>query len=159
MIELTNISHANQVSEQIRRDAELHRMQVQNQLAKEEATADDPTVVIRAARPEDGPALRRLAQVDSANRLHPGSVLVAEVDGELLAALSIDSGHSVANPFRHTSELVEMLVERASQLRGEQARRDGRLRRTWNALRGRATRPAMAPVSGDVSMPIRHDGE
>ena len=47
-----------------------------------------PTVVIRAARGSDGPALRRLAELDS-REVPTGDVLIAETDDELVAALSL----------------------------------------------------------------------
>ena len=75
-----------------------------------------PTVVIRAARGSDGPALRRLAELDSADFL-TGSVLVAEADDEMVAALSLDTGENVADPFRRTSDVVDLLAYRARKLR------------------------------------------
>jgi hypothetical protein len=41
---------------------------------------------------------------------------VAEVDGELVAAVSLTGDEAVANPFRHTADLVAMLEMRAAQL-------------------------------------------
>src|SRR3954453_6239560 len=67
-----------------------------------------PTVVIRAARGSDGPALRRLAALDS-REVPTGDVLLAETDDELVAALSVDTGERVADPFRRTAP-----VERAA---------------------------------------------
>src|ERR1044072_8089386 len=46
-----------------------------------------PTVVIRAARGSDGPALPRLAELDSHDDL-TGDVLIAETYDEVVAALS-----------------------------------------------------------------------
>ena len=75
-----------------------------------------PTVVIRAARGSDGPALRRLAELDS-RPLPEGDLLVAEADDEVIAALSIDTGAKVADPFRRTAEVVDLLAFRAKRLR------------------------------------------
>ena len=75
-----------------------------------------PTVVIRAARGSDGPALRRLAELDS-REVPSGDVLVAETDDELVAALSVDTGASVADPFRRTADVVDLLEYRARRLR------------------------------------------
>ena len=59
-------------------------------------------------------------------------MLVAEVGGELWAAVSLDDMHAVADPFRPTGELVALLVERARQLhRSERGRRRQRLPRVW----------------------------
>ena len=75
-----------------------------------------PTVVIRAARGSDGPALRRLAELDSHDEL-TGDVLIAEADDEVVAALSVNTGERVADPFRHTADVVDLLAYRARGLR------------------------------------------
>ena len=72
-------------------------------------------LVLRLARPDDEDAIDRLAQLDS-RRAPRGLVLVAEVDGDLWAAVSVDDAHAVADPFHPTGELVALLVERARQL-------------------------------------------
>ena len=74
-----------------------------------------PAVTIRYARPEDALALLDLADLDSSQAPH-GVVLVAEVDGRLWAAHSLDDGHAIANPFHPTGELSFLLAERARQL-------------------------------------------
>ena len=75
-----------------------------------------PTVVIRAARGSDGPALRRLAELDS-RVLPAGDLLIAETDDELVAALSVETGERVADPFRRTADVVDLLEYRARRLR------------------------------------------
>jgi hypothetical protein len=75
-----------------------------------------PTVLIRAARGSDGVALGRLAALDSA-RVPSGDLLVAETDGALVAAHAPATGATIADPFRHTAELVELLELRGSLLR------------------------------------------
>jgi hypothetical protein len=70
------------------------------------------TVVIRAARGADGEALERLAQLDSAT-LPTGDLLVAEADGRLVAAFEPESGVSIADPFRPTADVVDLLALRA----------------------------------------------
>jgi hypothetical protein len=75
-----------------------------------------PTVIIRAARGSDGPALRRLAELDS-RPIPAGELLVAESDDEMVAALSVDTGAGVADPFRHTADVVDLLAYRAKGLR------------------------------------------
>jgi hypothetical protein len=77
--------------------------------------SDHVHVTIRAAVPADEAALRRLAQLDSAAPPQ-GPVVVAEVDGGLLAAISLADGRTVADPFAPTAELVAMLQVRAAQL-------------------------------------------
>jgi hypothetical protein len=74
-----------------------------------------PQIVIRPARTDDGYALSRLAVLDSSSA-PTGRVLLAEVDGELVAALPIDGGRTIADPFRATAALVALLELRAAQI-------------------------------------------
>ena len=96
-------------------------------------------LTIRMAVSADAAALSRLAELDSAPRPEPVPMLVAEVGGELRAALPLDGGRAIADPFEWTSELVAMLVERARQL---EASAPHRADRRWGLLR--ALRPAPA---------------
>ena len=68
----------------------------------------DKTLTIRPADPTDLAGLNRLAALDSASP-PTGEVLVAEVGGELWAAVELDSGTAIADPFRPSGELVELL--------------------------------------------------
>ncbi len=97
-------------------------------------------LTIRMAVPADAGALRRLAQLDSTPPPEPVPMLVAEVGGELRAALRLDGGPAIADPFRRTAELVAMLVERARQL---EAPASWRATRRWRPLH--APRPAPVP--------------
>ena len=65
-------------------------------------------VLIRRATIADGDALSRLAALDSA-RTPKGQVLIAEVADQPHAAIDIDSGKVIADPFRRTDHLVELL--------------------------------------------------
>ena len=67
-----------------------------------------PPVTIRHAAASDLASLERLAALDSA-RIPSGELFVAEVDGRLLAATSIDTGAVIADPFEHTASIVELL--------------------------------------------------
>ena len=67
-----------------------------------------PEITIRQASSDDAFALRRLAALDDRAALH-GNVLVAEYGGEIRAALSLQDGRTVANPFAPTAKLVEIL--------------------------------------------------
>ena len=49
----------------------------------------------------------------------PGPLLVAEVDGRLLAARSLEDGRSVADPFHHTAHLSELLALRSVHLHAD----------------------------------------
>jgi hypothetical protein len=72
-----------------------------------------PEITIRHRTYEDGPAVLRLAQLD--DRPAPqGDALLAFVDGELAAARPAEGG-AVADPFRRTKEILEMLDLRARQ--------------------------------------------
>jgi hypothetical protein len=70
-------------------------------------------VTVRLATPADQGGLERLAEVDS-RPLAPGPHLVAERDGRIDAALSLATRELVADPFRHTAELRELLLCHAS---------------------------------------------
>ena len=100
----------------------------------------DEHVTIRFSRPDDAANIARLAQLDSA-RPPQGQLLVAEVAGELRAALPLDGGAAVADPFHHTLDLVSLLevrrqhvlragVVRTSERRGRVARPDVHAART-----------------------------
>jgi hypothetical protein len=78
-------------------------------------------VTIRPAQ-SDEPALRRLAQLDSSQVPSP-PVLVAEVEGQPVAAISLATGDAIADPFSRTLELRALLELRAAQLRRREARR------------------------------------
>lgn len=78
-------------------------------------------LTIRVAGPADADPLQRLAATDSSSP-PTGEVLLAEVDGRLLAALSLDDGHLVADPFRPTGELAWLLLEHARRLKRTERR-------------------------------------
>jgi hypothetical protein len=73
------------------------------------------SVTIRRAGANDEGALRRLADLDS-TRVPDGPVLMAEIAGQPVAAISVLSGDSFADPFVPTLELRRLLELRASQL-------------------------------------------
>jgi hypothetical protein len=70
------------------------------------------SVTLRIAGSADGAELLRLAQLDS-RPLPPGPHLIAERDGRADAALSLASGETVADPFRPTADLCELLHRHA----------------------------------------------
>jgi hypothetical protein len=78
-----------------------------------------PEVHIRWAFADDGAELARLAA--GSGDLLPAPVLLAEVDGRLGAALSLDDGRAVAAPARPCADALALLAVRASQL-GARAR-------------------------------------
>jgi hypothetical protein len=71
-------------------------------------------IKIRLADEGDSTTLLRLAALDSAPA-PAGPVLVADLDGEIVAARSISSARSIADPFRPTADIRELLELRAHQ--------------------------------------------
>jgi hypothetical protein len=72
-------------------------------------------LTIRRATSEDTLAVRRLAVLDSS--FPPtGDVLLAEMGDELWAALSVDTGSAVADPFRPSRDVLDLLRFRAERL-------------------------------------------
>ena len=63
---------------------------------------------IRLAEPDDGGLLERLAALDSQAPLQ-GDALIAELDGIAVAALSLQNGRLIADPFAHTATVREHL--------------------------------------------------
>jgi hypothetical protein len=74
-----------------------------------------PDISIRSADTADYTSLWRLAALDD-RPLPRGPFVVAEVDGEVIAAVSRESGEAVADPFRRTAQAVALLQLRATQL-------------------------------------------
>jgi hypothetical protein len=72
-------------------------------------------VTIREALPNDAEALDRLAELDSSRPLRRPA-LVAEVGGELWAAVSVVERRVIADPFRPSGELGHLLTQRAQQV-------------------------------------------
>lgn len=71
--------------------------------------------MIRRADANDAGALLRLVQL--ADRPAPREpVLLAESDGQLVAAVSTVTGETVADPFVATADVVALLEFRARQL-------------------------------------------
>ena len=85
------------------------------------------SLTIRHAVAADEADLTRLAALDS-SRVPSGELLVAELDGRLVVALSVDTGAAIADPFEHTAAIVESLRAHA----------------------GRRSRPALRPSLGRV---------
>jgi hypothetical protein len=86
----------------------------------------DAEVRIRYAGAEDVDTVARLAALDDA-AIPASPVLLVEVDGEPWAARSLVTDQVIANPFRRTSMLAELLAVRAAQVRAAAGALDGRL--------------------------------
>jgi hypothetical protein len=72
-------------------------------------------VTIRWATPADAPDLALLAELDE-SPLPPAPLLLAFVGNELWAAFSPGTGAVIADPFRPSAELADLLRERGRQL-------------------------------------------
>lgn len=75
----------------------------------------DEQITIRTSTAADGVALARLAALDSAEVLH-GRALIAEVDGSMRAALPLDGGRPIADPFAESVHVLELLAAHARAL-------------------------------------------
>jgi hypothetical protein len=94
-------------------------------------SASEP-LTVRLAGAADWPALRRIAELDSAS-VPVAPLLLAERDGRPIAALSLSDGAVVANPFVATADVVALLKLRARQI-ARDGRRHGRAV-AWRLLR------------------------
>jgi hypothetical protein len=79
------------------------------------------TLTIKLATDADGARIQRLAELDGGHA-PVGDVLLAEVNGRLLAAVGMD-GTAVADPFERTAQVVGLLRD---QVNGGQKRRPRR---------------------------------
>ena len=93
-------------------------------------------VALRLCTVHDDPALERLAQLEG-RPVPEGRLVIAEVNGVLVAAQPLTGGPPLADPFRPTAQLLPLLRLRAAQL--DQAANGSR---GWvgrlSLLRGRA---------------------
>jgi hypothetical protein len=108
------------------------------------ARLESGMVTIRGARSTDEPALIRLAGRDT-RPLPRGPVIVAELDGELVAARSLTDGLAIADPFRDTEDVAQLLARAAQSAtpgvlgHGDHSRERKRRRRAFS-LAPRLTR-------------------
>ncbi len=93
-------------------------------------------LLIRMARDADLPRLWDLAELDSAAALR-GPALVALIDEEVWAAVSLSDGRAIADPFRPTAQALTLLHVRAAQLAGRSTstRPAVRQRLAWRCAR------------------------
>lgn len=108
-------------------------------------------IAVRRLNESDRERLARLAELDSA-AIPGGELLGAEVDGTLVAVLSLGDGTLIADPFRRSTAAVELLELRARQLgAGGRRRRGLRLRlrlRGGAGARSRGSLPSSPPGAG-----------
>jgi hypothetical protein len=79
--------------------------------------APGPDVTVRFARDTDALALDRLA-ILSERPVPQGTLLVASVHGEVIAAAAVEGGPAIADPFRRTADAVSQIRGHAKELRG-----------------------------------------
>jgi hypothetical protein len=89
---------------------------------------NNTALTIRRATAADAFAVRRLAAIDSASP-PTGDVLLAEMGNELWAAIGIESGAAIADPFRPSRDLVDLLRFRAERMRSHDHAHRGALAR------------------------------
>jgi hypothetical protein len=111
-----------------------HRADLQRAANRPPAYPDGPArrkspqahVALRPAYADEAGVVRRLAALDEAPDLD-GNVLLALIDGEAVAALSLGDGRVVANPFVPTDDAVALLKLRADHLSAVRRRRRWRV--------------------------------
>lgn len=79
------------------------------------AELPEDAVLVRRATARDAARIRTLSLLDD-RRLTDGPFLVAELTGEVVAAMSLASGQVVADPFRRTRDAEDLLRMRARQI-------------------------------------------
>jgi hypothetical protein len=87
-------------------------------------------LALRLAQTADASPLKRLAQLDEQPDLS-GEVLLACFGSELVAAISVDDGRVIADPFVATSDAISVLELRAHQLVGRAVRSKGSWRQRF----------------------------
>jgi len=125
-------------ADDLRRAADAHRL-AHRRSQPERPVATDRSVTLRFASPADRGPLARLAELDSSTPPRQ-PVLLAEVDGQLRAALALTDGTLVADPFQPTADLIHLLRSRARQLDATPRIRHSRRLRPWSRLRPLAWR-------------------
>ena len=99
----------------------LHRVR-HSPLPTTSAHVDAPTIVLRMAQEHESHVVRALAELDDARALD-GPVLLAFIDGQAVAALSLRDDRVVANPFVFTEKAVSLLRLAAGHREDETPRR------------------------------------
>src|SRR5256885_12176345 len=75
----------------------------------------DEQITIRTSTAADVAGLTRLAALDSGD-VPQGRALIAEVDGSMRAALPLDGGRAIADPFAESAHVVNLLEAHARAL-------------------------------------------
>ena len=101
------------------------------------------TLTLRPATDADADAIARLVEMEEADTL-TGEILLAELDGYVIAALTVGDDRAVADIFRPTADIVALLRERRDHVlrarrysyafTAERPRGRSRVRGLWRAL-------------------------
>jgi hypothetical protein len=94
-------------------------------------------VALRLGRVQDEAALDTLGRLEG-RLVSAGCYVVAEVGGEVVAALPLGGGAPLADPFRATAHLLPLLELRARQLSGDPPGRRARVLSAAVRVFGRA---------------------
>lgn len=113
------------------------------------ATQPIGAIVLRNADASDALALAHLAELDS-GRVPRHPVLLAEVDGELRAAVSLSDGTAIADPFRPTAGLVDVVRAHVGEPTSWRNRLQARLS---GAGTSRPPQPSAPSIPGIPVMP------
>ena len=108
-------------------DIEVRRMMMEDRIAAlrrsarprkraDEVVVESPDIELRMCKPADDPALDRLAALSEVP-VPFGRLVVALLDGRLVAAKPLTGGDVLRDPFVKTAHLVRLLEVRAEQLR------------------------------------------
>ena len=100
------------------------------------APITDNGVSLRLCSVHDDAALEQLAVLEG-RAVPSGRLVLAEVNGTIVAALPLSGGEPLADPFRPTAHLLPLLRLRASQLEHATGTR-ARLAGAFSLHRGRA---------------------
>jgi hypothetical protein len=125
--------------------------------AASEKTDRSAGLTVRRFTERDIDAVRRLAALDG-KPIPTGGVLVGELAGELVAALSLDGDQALADPFRPTADIVELLRLRARQLHGSSGTRRSRRRlsirsKAYTGGRDTSHQPVLRVVDRSLYLP------
>jgi len=117
---------------------QAHRLDARSRRPYDEPAAktqqvSEAEIVLRLCTVHDDPALERLAELEG--RLLPaGRFLVAEANGELVAAQALAGGAPFTDPFRATAHVLPLMRLRVEQLTAKGNGRRSPLR-LWSLAR------------------------
>jgi hypothetical protein len=95
---------------------DMRREQARNaRVAAYERVPEEPTIALRLCRVDDERALARLAALEE-RPVPEGRLVIAELDGRIVAALPLDGGPALRDPFVRTAHLQSLLEVRVARL-------------------------------------------